>query len=202
VERPGDAIRIIRTSGTKAESSVTASALQDIVAAVRAINSDVLPSCIEGSAAVRDFLVGLKIDATCVPVRLHVANRTFRELFQRGQLPENEISQRALGAIFEQSSVEELDAHWGGHLVVLVENYWIVDPTLDQVNTLEPTFRLTPIVADSGEELVTRGVSSVPFDDDIVTYERDSDNERYRQAPAWSDRKARMERYFYRGGVH
>lgn len=194
--RPGDTVRVMRASHGAPTSKVSAAALQDVVVAVRGINPPQLPSAIDGSAAVRDVLVGLGLAAACVPVRLHVANRRFRELFRQGRVPDEEESQRALGAILARTSLEDTSDTWGGHLVTIVDDYWLVDATLDFINDVEPTFRLAPIVSDSGRELIDGFRASLEFDGNLIVYERDDENQRYLKTPAWSDAKARKERHF------
>jgi hypothetical protein len=194
--RPADNVRVVRTPGAPPPSGVPASALQDVVVAVRGIDPNQLPSGIDGSAAVRDFMICVGVAATCVSVRLHVANRKCRELIRQGRLPENEALQRSLGAIVVSSSTEDTHDSWGGHLVTIVDNHWLVDATLDFVNDVEPAFRLTAIVSDRGRDLVDGIRASIEFDTDLIVYERDDQNQRYLQTPAWRDEQGRKNRLF------
>jgi len=180
------ASRVFLSGSGRPPGKISASAIVDVVCAVRELNTAVVPSCIEAAAAVHDFFVKLNVESVCLPVSVRAANWRIGELLSFRRLRQNvKALTSGLPVSRSRSDGQDSEDGWAGHLVVIVDGFWLVDPTLDFLAPLDPDLRLAPLVSDKGRRLLDGRRTAVELDGTFVDYVRDDQNQRYVTALTW-----------------
>lgn len=161
-------------------------------------------SCIASTRDAVDALHCFRLRAEPLSVRTMVFNQpAWTEIVVRDRFPQSKAEREEwFGPVGGHSLGIGYGADdpsgWPGHLVVLVENRWIVDLTLPQANRPAKWVVLTPLVFEAEPALLegkTRQVMQV--NDCVVIYERakrgDMQAEGWRTAKDWRDPKRHVE---------
>ena len=178
------ASRVFLSGNAQSPSKISASEIVDVVCAVRELNTAVVPSCIQASAAVHDFFVKMNVQSVCLPVSVRAANWRISKLFSFRHLSRT-VKALTHGLPVSRSGGADSEDAWAGHLVVVVDSFWLVDPTLDFLAPLDPDLRLAPLISDKGRSLLDGRRTTVELDGTFVDYVRDDQNQRYVTALTW-----------------
>ncbi len=145
------------------------------------------PSCIAYSRVARDTLRKIGLKADVVPVRLRVATPPAAAHLVAGR---EDLAVLGGGTIVRVGGAGRVpDGRWDGHLVVQVEDHWLLDLTLQQVQRPSQGIRVGPSVFELPAPLREHGeVASFWTPEGVlIWYARDEHLLSYRDARAWSD---------------
>jgi hypothetical protein len=151
-------------------------------------------ACILASRLTVEMLRAKGVRARPLPVKLRVFNAIYVDYVLRygsDELPvearEQAVKDGAWGVVVGFGSDKNDGWGWDGHVVVIAEERYLVDPTAHQVKRLKHSIDAEPFWTESRELARGESASFVNHEDDCVWfYEPDPENKGYLSTPAWS----------------